>query len=97
MTTGRRRALWGFIVAFLVGTCLIFVGVVLQAGWDAWRHPIRSGSKGADRDVTWLEQTSWSFGPGIVVSGFGGTLAGIAVVILRRRKRVEEKGWKSNY
>jgi hypothetical protein len=82
----QRQSLRGFIGGFLLGTCVVFILVVLTAGWNAWRNPIRAGDKGFDRDVTWLERTSWSFGPGIVVGGLVGTLTGMAVVVIRLHK-----------
>ena len=79
----QKQAMRGFIGGFLLGTCVIFILVVLLAGWNAWRYPIHSGDKGFDRNVTWLEHTSWSFGPGLIVGGLVGALAGIAVAAIR--------------
>jgi hypothetical protein len=63
--------------------CLVSIVLMVDAAWDAWLHPITAGTKGSDRDVTWLEQTSWFIVPSVFLGGIVGMAAGIVGVAFR--------------
>ncbi len=78
-----RSISWDDVWPFFLGMCLVSISIVVLAGWNACLYPIHAGAKGFDQDVTWLEQTSWSFVPAVFVGAIGGVIAEVVLVAFR--------------